>query len=345
MEILSDRQKFILSLVIHEFTKTAAPVGSKNLVEKYQLDFSSATVRNELSALTEMGYLRQPHTSAGREPTEDGYRYFVGRLLRENELPESMRKMITHQFYQSRHDVDQWMRLAASILANQSRAASLITAPHTETARFRHLELISTHGNQVLMVLVLMGGEVHQRILTLDEPISQEKLSTTTGWLSSLYHGMDAIAIRANSLEVQDFDLLVTQWVLAEMDQIDSLISGEIYLDGFTNVLAEPEFLHSGEARKALKVLEERSLLQNLLTRVMPSDAVDGVQVLIGGEGTFDELSECSVILAKYGSPGYVTGTLGILGPIRMYYGRSISTIRFVSNLLSEMVVEQLGES
>ncbi len=343
MNNLTERQKFILSLVIHEYTRDASPIGSKNLVEKYKLDISSATVRNELAALTDLGYLRQPYTSAGREPTEEGYRYFVGRLLRENELPESVRKMITHQFYQTRHDVGQWMRLAASILANQSQAASLITAPHTETARFRHLELISTHGRQVLMVLVLMGGEVHQRILTLDEPMSQDNLSSSTSWLSSIFHGMDVAAIRANLHQTQDFDLVVTKWILEEMGQIDSLISGEIYLDGFTNVLAKPEFAHSDEARRALKVLEERSLLQDLLARVMSPEQVDGVQVLIGGEGTFDELSECSVILAKYGSPGNITGTLGILGPIRMYYGRSISTIRFLSNLLSDMVVEQLG--
>ena len=343
MDNLTERQKFILSLVIHEFTRDGSPVGSKNLVEKYKLDISSATVRNELAALTDLGYLRQPHTSAGREPTEEGYRYFVGRLLRENELPESLRKMITHQFYQTRHDVDQWMRLAASILANQSQAASLITAPHTEMARFRHLELISTHGRQVLMVLVLMGGEVHQRILTFDEPMSQESLSSSTSWLSSLFHGMDVSAIRANLHQTKEFDLMVTKWILEEMDQIDSLISGEIYLDGFTNVLAKPEFAHSNEARRALKVLEERSLLQDLLARAMSPEQDDSVQVLIGGEGTFDELSECSVILAKYGSPGFITGTLGILGPIRMYYGRSISTIRFLSNLLSDMVVEQLG--
>jgi len=344
MKELTERQKLLLSLVIHEFTNEASPVGSKNLVEKYKLDFSSATVRNELSTLTDLGYLRQPHTSAGREPTEEGYRYFVGRLLRENELPESMRKMITHQFYQTRHDVDQWMRLAASILANQSKAASLITAPHTETARFRHLELISTHGRQVLMVLVLVGGEVHQRILSLEEPISQENLSSSTSWLSSLFHGMDTSAIQANMQKVHGFELIVTNWILEEMGQIDSLSSGEIYLDGFTNVMAEPEFVNSGEASRALKVLEERSSLQDLLSRVMLPGTVDGVQVLIGGEGTFDELSDCSVILAKYGSPGYVTGTLGILGPIRMYYGRSISTIRFISNLLSDMVVEQLGD-
>src|SRR5512140_220517 len=158
MNDLSERQKFILALVVHEYARTAAPVGSRYLVEQYRLEMSPATVRNELAALTDQGYLRQPHTSAGREPTEEGYRYFVGRLLQETVLPETVRQTISHQFYQMRHDVDQWMRLAASVLSRQSRAASLVTAPHPESFRDTPPEQIYTRGRQVLMVLVLFGG-------------------------------------------------------------------------------------------------------------------------------------------------------------------------------------------
>src|SRR5512143_2534641 len=117
MAELTERQRFLLALVVHEYARTAAPVGSRFLVDQYHLEMSPATVRNELAALTEQGYLRQPHTSAGRVPTEEGYRYFVGRLLQETVLPETVRQTISHQFYQMRHDVDQWMRLAASVLA------------------------------------------------------------------------------------------------------------------------------------------------------------------------------------------------------------------------------------
>ena len=152
MSDLTERQKLILTLLIHEHVRTAAPVGSNNLVKNFHLDMSSATVRNEMAALTDMGYLRQPYTSAGREPTEEGYRYFVRNLLHHTELPDSTRYMISHQFYQSRQDVEQWMRLAASILANQSQAASLVTAPYPEQVRLKHVELISTRGRQVLMV-------------------------------------------------------------------------------------------------------------------------------------------------------------------------------------------------
>ena len=171
---LSERQKFILTLVIHEYIQNATPVGSQVLVTRYRLEMSPATVRNEMVILTECGYLRQPYTSAGRVPTEEGYRYFVTRLIRASELPDTTRQTISHQFYQMRHDVDQWVKLAASVLARQSNAVSLVTAPHPEKARLKHLELISTRGRQVLLVMVLVGGEVSQRLISLEEPVGQE---------------------------------------------------------------------------------------------------------------------------------------------------------------------------
>src|SRR5512146_401594 len=207
MNELTERQKFILTLVVHEHIRTALPVGSMHLVERYHLDMSSATVRNELAALTEMGYLRQPHTSAGRVPTEEGYRYFVGRLLQETELPDATRRTITHQFYQMRNDVDQWMRLSASVLAHHSRSASLVTAPHPEQARLKHLELISTRGRQILMVLVMVGGEVHQRLLTASESIPQELLSNVANRLTHLLEGKDTEAIRAAGTTFEGLDL------------------------------------------------------------------------------------------------------------------------------------------
>ena len=143
MKELTERQNFILTLVIHDYTQNAQPIGSQYLVDRYNLEMSPATVRNELSALDDAGYLYQPHTSAGRLPTDVGYRYFVGRLLNDTELPQTTQRTISHQFYQSRQDTEQWMRLAASVLAHQSNAASVVTAPHTTKARLKHLELIA----------------------------------------------------------------------------------------------------------------------------------------------------------------------------------------------------------
>ena len=187
MTELTDRQKTLLMLVVRDYIETAQPAGSQRLVAHYHLEMSSATIRNEMAALTEMGYLRQPHTSAGRVPSEDGYRYFVSHILHQAELPEAIQHTISHQFHQSRPEVEEWMTLAASVLARQSQAVSLVTAPHAMKSRFKHVELISTQGRQVLMVVVLLGGEVSQQILTLAEPAGQERLSAAAARINQSF--------------------------------------------------------------------------------------------------------------------------------------------------------------
>lgn len=344
MNNLTERQKFILALVIHDYIESARPVGSKPLVEKYNLSISPATVRNEMMVLTEKGYLRQPHTSAGRVPTEEGYRFFVRQLMGQTDLPATTKRTIIHQFYQAGQDVDRWMRLAASVLAHQSQAASLVTAPRSEQARFKHLELISTHGRQVLMVLVLSGGEVVQQMLTLAEPVSQEQLSLVAKSLTELCAGKNVDEIQSLPAPIAALEHDITRLVVDEMRRVSKAMTGELYRDGITQVLAEPEFGQVEVARRALRVLEERPLLEDLLTRTVLSADPGGVQVLIGGEGTWEELRECSVVLARYGVSGLATGTLGVLGPMRMPYGRTISTVRFVAGILSDLVEEMLAE-
>jgi len=265
--------------------------------------------------------------------------------VRESELPDSTRRTISHQFYQMRQDVEQWTRLAASVLAHQSRAASLVTAPHPEEAHFKHLELIASRGRQVLMVLVLMGGEILQRFITLAEPVSQESLSTTAALLNGLLEGKSILNLETLSLSLNALEKDVFKIILDEMKQADSMVSGEVVLDGLTNVLAEPEFAGSEDARRALRVLEEKPLLHDILSRtVLHGSSVGGVQVLIGGEGFYDALSQCWIVLARYGTPGLATGTLGVLGPMRMSYGHTISVVRFLSGLLSEMVADTITE-
>ncbi len=344
MKELTERQKFILSLVIHDYVQNSQPIGSQYLVDRYNLELSPATVRNELAALDEAGYLHQPHTSAGRMPTDEGYRYFVGRLLQDTDLPITTQRTISHQFYQSRQDVEQWMKLAVSVLAHQSHNASIITSPHPENARMKHLELIATRGRQVLMVMVMIGGEIRQQMLNLADPVSQEQLSASASKLSQICQGLDLITIKNLVPQLSPLEEDVYKLILQELDASSAAVSGEVFMDGLTNVLTEPEFAQSEDARKALRLLEERPLLDNLLTRTGLNATVGGVQVLIGGEGNWEELKQCSVVLARYGVPGMATGTLGVIGPTRMYYGRTISTVRFMAGLLSDLVTTTLVE-
>jgi heat-inducible transcriptional repressor len=219
-----------------------------------------------------------------------------------------------------------------------------VTAPHSEETRFKYLELIATRGRQVLMVLVLSSGDVRQQMLTLAEPVSQEQLSAVAARIKELAQGLRPQDLR--SLHSQ-FDALgqdILRLIVEDMQRARKVLTGEVYRDGLTHVLAEPEFAEAESARRALRILEERSLLEDLLTRTVMTSKVGGVQVLIGGEGTWEELRECSMVLARYGAPGLATGTLGVLGPIRMAYGHTISTVRYVAGLLSDLVLEMHAE-
>jgi heat-inducible transcriptional repressor len=343
MEKLPERQEHILGLIIREYIETVTPISSKALVEKYNLGVSSATVRNEMVVLTEQGYLRQPHTSAGREPTEEGYRYFVQRIVGENELPLAERRTISHQFYQARKDVDEWMRLAASVLAQHGHGASLVTPPRQLKARFKHRELIATQGRLVLLVLVLQGGEVRQQMLTLAEPPSQESLSEAAKQLNVLCHGLDSDAVLAQSMSLPTLEQEVARLIAEMIRKAEAFSAGEIFRDGVTTVLAEPEFAASDSARQALRVLEERTYLEEFLAKAI-SPHVGGVQVVIGGENAWEELKDCSMVLARYGVAGYSTGAMGVLGPQRMAYGRAISTVRYVAGLMSDLMYEVYSE-
>ena len=181
-------------------------------------------------------------------------------------------------------------------------------------------------------------------MFTLLEPVSQEQLSQCAERITQLFSGTDANEIRARRAILTGLDQDVVDWMLQTLTQSDLALSGEVYMDGLTNVLAEPEFIGSEEARRALRVLEERTLLQDLVARTVFNTAQGDVQVLIGGEGTWVELRQWSIVLGSYGMPGLATGTLGVLGPMRMSYGRAISTVRFISGILSDLVAETLVE-
>ena len=335
MKTLTERQKTILMLVVREYIDSGQPVGSKLLVKNYKLDVSSATVRNEMRALTEMGYLR---TTTGRIPTEAGYRYFVRQVMRNADLPNAVQRTISHQFSQTHSSVDEWMTLTASVLAHQTQAVSLVTAPRNEQVLFKHVELISTQGRQILMVLVFAGGDVSQQILTLAEVVPQGRLSQVAERLNTNLRTLSAEAIsalssRADVLE-QDILLLIQQ----EMQLRSDGASGELYMDGMTNLLSD-----SDEGRRTLRFFEERSILEDLLSSRAVDANVGGVQVLIGGSDGWDELQQCSMVLAKYGVAGQATGTLGVLGPMRMPYARAIPTVRYMADLLSGLVTENFS--
>ena len=332
-ETLTERQERILDLVTRTYIETGMPVGSNTLVERFEMRVSSATVRNELAALGELGYLVQLHTSAGRIPTEMGYRYFVQKLLGEFRLPMHEQQMIRHQFHQSRLDLNQWMQLAAAILSHTSQGASFVTAPQRRVNRFKHLQLISTQDRLVLMIVVLVGGEVTQQMLTLAEPLPQTRLSLVADRLNELFAnaGFEEIQAMANRLDTLEHE--VTGLILDVIKRTDSPAISNFYRDGLVNLLEDEG------TRQAVRVLEERNLLADVISG---SDSINnlGVQVLIGGEGRWEELKDCTIILSRYGVVEQFSGTVAVIGPTRMPYGRNVAAVRYVADLMSGLVYD-----
>ena len=340
---LTERQKVILSLVVHEYVRTASPVGSKNLVKQYHLEYSSATVRNEMAALTEAQYLSQPYTSTGRVPTEQGYRFFVSGLIQMRELPNETRRMIEHQFSQAQQGMDGWIKLAASILADQANAISMVSAPLPNRTKVKYISLISITNKQILMILVLAGGQMQQRFLFVNEVMTQSRLNEIADKLNNLFEGLDSEEIRALSKKLPETGDTVDEIVRTLLNTLydtDARQTGEVYTEGINKVLAEPEFSDSEEARRTLRFLEEKPLLQNFLSWTTREQKVGGVQVFFGGEGLLKDIANCSLVVARYGMQGIATGTIGVLGPMRMAYSKNIPTVRFLAGILSDLVVD-----
>ena len=340
MDELTPRRQNILGMVVRAYIETAQPIGSRTLVDQYGLNYSAATIRNDLAALEEMGYLTHPHTSAGRLPTEEGYRYFVENLLGEGELPVSERQMIQHQFHQAQLDVDQWMRLAAAVLAHTAHNAALITVPKTAQSRFKHIELISLHDTVVLLVLVLMGGAVTQQMFTLDGSMDQEHLSRLSNELNALLDGMTADDMAGRVSHANDLGRQVIGLVQTIVRQAEGRAGEQIYQAGLRQALEEPEFAEGDSARQIVQILEERPLLDSILANMQD---LNTVQVIIGGEGRWDVLRDISLVISRYGLKEGATGLLGVVGPTRMPYARTISTVRFVSMLMSDLLQEWYG--
>jgi heat-inducible transcriptional repressor len=344
MTDLSERQKLVLALIVRDYVETAEPISSGRLVDHFQLDFSPATARNEMAILEKWGYLYQPYTSAGRVPTKEGYRYYVSRLMGDDQLPAHVQEMIRHQFYQARHDVDDWLSLSASVLAQHCHGAAIVTPLHTEKARFKHLALLSTRGRQVLMVIVLNSGEVHQQTLVLENTLLQSQLTGIAARINEIAVGFDARDLEEMEFETRSPVLKeIYQLVLDTMRNLEVVSSGEVFRDGFSNMLSEPEFSEPEKARKTLEVFEDRTILDDLLSRTVFDSEGSGVHVIIGGEDTWEQLEDTSLILASYGDRDHAMGAVGILGPLRMSYGRGVSTVRFVSDLISELISESMG--
>jgi len=337
------RTQAILRAVIEEYVTTATPVGSQSLVERYGLGVSSATVRHILADLEANGLLTHPHTSAGRIPTDAGYRFYVESIAEAVPLPAVEQLMIRHQFGQVEFASEHWFRLAATTLATVTRSAGIATPAKPRDAHIRRVDLVAINERMASLILVLREGAIKQALVTLDgdETVDQPTLNAVATLLNERLVDMTARRAEARLASLREDDKVesiasrVGERVVRILRDYDAAAIEELFSDGLLNVMEAPEFAQSDKLRRVFSALENRSYLGQLVGSVAGAGRV---QVFIGHENQPHDMRDVSLVLAPYGRPGHALGVVGVLGPTRMSYSQAIGTVRFVSGLMNELV-------
>ncbi|HEU0169248.1 MAG TPA: heat-inducible transcriptional repressor HrcA [Chloroflexota bacterium] len=333
--MLTDRRRDILKLIVEDYIDSAIPVSSESIARRIAIPVSSATVRNEMAALEDEGFIAQPHTSAGRVPSDKGYRYFVEFLMPEKALTTEEQRMIDHQFYQVQLDTDQWVRLAAAVLARSAMNAAVITAPKVLDVKLKHIQLVQVQPRLALMVMVFDRGLLRQRFLNLEGDLTQDDLTRLANKINAELGSRNLRGVKRKLADFDGFDREVVDQLVAEMREVETPTPEQIVRDGLLNIMAQPEFAQTDKVRQFMAVFESGRLLEGVLTETLTSD---GVRVIIGSENKSDDMRQCSIVLSRYGRDGEAEGVLGIVGPTRMSYSRVISSVRYTASILQDLI-------
>ncbi len=340
---LSDRQSHILRTVVEEYVNAGRPVGSAAALERSGLDVSSATVRNDLAVLEDQGYVLQLHTSGGRIPTTHGYRYYVECLLPRTSLSEQDQVTIRHQFHQAQMELDEWLKLAAAVMAHRAHNVALVTTPRMERSRFRHVELIEAQPHGVLVVVVMEEGTVLQETIPLPVTLSQAMLRGYADLLNTVFsrshrYGRSHVATQDLPPELAPYAEAVTRLLTRAQERRVS-----VYHEGLGEMLSRPEFANGRQTlgtaerlRRVVDFLQQGFAVEDLLSAMAIES---GVQVVIGGEPPLDELRDYSIVVGRYGGGGEGGGFLGLMGPTRMKYDHAISLVSYMSELMTDLIL------
>jgi heat-inducible transcriptional repressor len=337
--MLSARRKAILRSIVEQYIARAVPVPSQYIVDKYKLDVSSATVRNEMATLEHEGYIVRPHTSAGSVPSDKGYRYYV-ETLDTLPLPTSDRFLIDHLFHQVEEELESWLSLAATLLARLTQNVAVVSMPKPEGSRYKHVELVELQDHMALIVLVLYGARVKQQLVAFTEPIEQAQLTVVANKLNSLFFGLNREQMVAKQADLSSLEDTVRANLLKMMQADEEQIYEEAYLEGWHFLFSQPEFSQTERVLDLVELAEHRNLLRTILPSGLRKQ---GVQVLIGEENEAEAVKNYSVVISRYGLPGEAVGTVGVVGPTRMQYARSLSAVHYLATVLSGLTGELYG--
>lgn len=334
MAELPERRGTILRIVVAEYIASATPVASESIARGYSLGVSPATTRHEMARLEEEGYIIRPHTSAGGVPSDKGYRYYVQCLIRDSKLDPEDQIAIRRFFDEVGQEPEDWARSAVTILTQRLESIALATLPHAPVCHFRHMDLVAMQELLVLLVLVLQEGQIKKRLLASAQATTQDELTASANKMNAAYQGLSGRQIGAQELELSPIEEQIADVMVQIMQAEDKQQHEQFYLDGLRHLVSRAEFMHGKQILNLVEAIEERRILNNLLSSL---GDVSGIRVTIGGENEEEALQGCSVILSNYGFEER-RGTIGVIGPTRMPYGRAIPTVDYVSTIMSDLL-------
>ncbi len=338
---LGERKCRILGAVVHDYIATAEPVGSESLAQKYNLGVKPATIRNEMAAMSELGYLRQPHTSAGRVPSDLGYRYYVDRLMPAPRLGSRESDRARHGFDNCETEVEELIQQTCRILSSLTRYTSMATPPKTDGVSVKHVMVSIVSPHKLLVVTLLNTGHVDHRFVEYDGSLTPADVPAMTNLANERLHGAESSTVSKQGQSPFPRELTRFKGVYDKIAQtvrqaLTAAEDDEIYMDGTGNMLRQPEFHNGDRIADLLNALEQRKLLYQVLSQALLGP---NVTVIIGSENQLADMRECSFVTARYTVGDRVVGSIGVIGPTRMDYRRAVGAVKFMASNLSEMLV------
>ncbi len=326
---LGERKEKILKAIIQNYLETGEPVGSRTISKYSDLNLSSATIRNEMSDLEELGYIVQPHTSSGRIPSDKGYRFYVDQLIasKDQEITEIKDLMI-----EKTEKMEKMLKQVVKVLANNTQYATMITAPSVQKNRVKFVQLSAVDDHQILSVVVMEGNIVKNKIIPVDEPLDNETMLKLNILLNTNLNGLTVTEINLGLITRMKEQAGIHEDIIAQvLNTVAETIKGdeelEVYTSGATNIFKYPELSDSSKASELISAFEDKQVLADMITEAA-GDEETGIQVYIGKESPIQTMKDCSVVTATYELGEGVKGTIGIIGPKRMDYEKVVDNLK-----------------
>jgi heat-inducible transcriptional repressor len=342
---LNQRSLSILEAIIEGHIASGEPIGSRTIAKQHKEKMSPATVRNVMADLEEMGFIASPHTSAGRVPTDKGYRFYVDTMLQVSDLSPRQRRNIESHCNTVDLHIEALLRRVGNLLSDMSCYTGVVLVPRFSASRFRHIEFVPLSQNRILAIFVSATGAVQNKIIKVEEGLpSADELQQAANYLNQSLHGMTIRQVRKVIVEKMQeervrYDRLMQQALTLSDEVFGSDMDDDIIIEGATNMLDYPDFADPEAMKRLFRAFEKKKLLIELLDM---SQASSGVQIYIGGQTSYQDFRGCSLISARYTNGEEALGSIGVIGPSRMFYSQVIPVVDYTARLISRMLKREL---